>query len=80
MKEIVQNRILLKISGECLSGREKSGLNREAIDVTLPGRGQSLGNIHPITRVRERLEQLFISAGFERILYSTATDLPGSLE
>ncbi|MBA2654831.1 MAG: phenylalanine--tRNA ligase subunit alpha [Gammaproteobacteria bacterium] len=40
-------------------------LMSEAIDVTLPGRGMSIGNMHPITRTRERLEQLFLSMGFE---------------
>src|SRR5437016_3994412 len=28
----------------------KQQLEHEAIDVTLPGRGQSIGNLHPITR------------------------------
>ena len=37
----------------------------EQIDVTLPGRGQSLGGLHPITRTRERIEDFFISIGFE---------------
>jgi len=40
-------------------------LVNEKIDVTLPGRGQSQGHIHPITRMRERIEQLFLSMGFE---------------
>jgi phenylalanyl-tRNA synthetase alpha chain len=36
----------------------------DAIDVTLPGRGQSIGGLHPITRVRRRIEQIFRGAGF----------------
>lgn len=36
----------------------------ETIDVTLPGRGQTLGGLHPVTRVRQRIEQLFRTAGF----------------
>lgn len=40
-------------------------LAAQAIDVTLPGRGQNLGSIHPITRVRERVETLFSSMGFD---------------
>ena len=36
-----------------------------AIDVTLPGRGEASGAIHPITRLRLRIEDLFRNAGFE---------------
>jgi len=35
------------------------------IDVTLPGRGQEPGSLHPITRARLRIEQIFTQAGFE---------------
>lgn len=40
-------------------------LRREAVDVTLPGRGAELGGLHPITRTIERIEAFFRSAGFE---------------
>ncbi|MET0499664.1 MAG: phenylalanine--tRNA ligase subunit alpha [Steroidobacteraceae bacterium] len=36
----------------------------DTIDITLPGRGQSIGGLHPITRVRRRIEQIFRAAGF----------------
>lgn len=36
----------------------------ERIDVTLPGRGQRPGGLHPITRTRQRIERLFANAGF----------------
>jgi phenylalanyl-tRNA synthetase alpha chain len=39
-------------------------LASESIDVTLPGRGQQVGGLHPVTRVRRRIEQLFRAAGF----------------
>ncbi|OGO97741.1 MAG: phenylalanine--tRNA ligase subunit alpha [Coxiella sp. RIFCSPHIGHO2_12_FULL_44_14] len=39
-------------------------LASERIDVTLPGRGDTLGSLHPVTRVRDRLEQLFGTLGF----------------
>ena len=39
-------------------------LNADAIDVTLPGRGQSAGGLHPVTRMRRRIEQIFRTAGF----------------
>ena len=40
-------------------------LAAERIDVTLPGRGQSVGGLHPVTRTRERIEDFFTSIGFE---------------
>ena len=35
------------------------------IDVTLPGRGGALGAMHPITLTMNRIENLFVRAGFE---------------
>jgi len=47
---------------------EAAALERElasgAIDVTLPGRGQSVGGLHPVTRTRLRIETIFRRAGF----------------
>jgi phenylalanyl-tRNA synthetase alpha chain len=40
-------------------------LARGALDVTLPGRGQERGSIHPVTRARLRIERIFTQAGFE---------------
>lgn len=34
------------------------------IDVTLPGRGSTAGGLHPVTKVRLRMEALFRQAGF----------------
>lgn len=39
-------------------------LASDTVDVTLPGRGQNLGGLHPVTRVRRRIEQIFRGAGF----------------
>jgi phenylalanyl-tRNA synthetase alpha chain len=39
-------------------------LASDAIDVTLPGRGPTIGGLHPVTRVRRRIERLFVAAGF----------------
>ena len=36
-----------------------------AIDVTLPGRGERSGALHPVTRTRLRIEAIFERAGFE---------------
>jgi phenylalanyl-tRNA synthetase alpha chain len=35
------------------------------IDVTLPGRGQEPGSLHPVTRTRLRIERIFMQAGFQ---------------
>jgi phenylalanyl-tRNA synthetase alpha chain len=37
----------------------------QRIDVTLPGRGQAPGGLHPVTRTLDRIEQLFCQIGFE---------------
>ena len=39
-------------------------LASETIDVTLPGRGQSSGGVHPVTRTLERIETFFGAIGF----------------
>jgi phenylalanyl-tRNA synthetase alpha chain len=46
----------LRVEKELLSGR---------VDVTLPGRGEERGALHPITRTRQRIEMLFRRAGFD---------------
>jgi len=42
-----------------------AALAAQHIDVTLPGRGQNPGGIHPVTRTLERIERLFQEVGFE---------------
>ena len=37
----------------------------EKVDVTLPGRGDDIGSLHPITQTIERIESLFSQMGFE---------------
>lgn len=39
-------------------------LASERIDVTLPGRGQAPGGLHPVTRALIRIERIFVQAGF----------------
>lgn len=40
-------------------------LSAESIDVTLPGRAQSMGSIHPVTRTWQRVVEIFASIGFD---------------
>jgi phenylalanyl-tRNA synthetase alpha chain len=39
-------------------------LASESIDVTMPGRGQTTGGLHPVTRTMQRIEDLFSQLGF----------------
>ncbi|AJQ95207.1 phenylalanine--tRNA ligase subunit alpha [Gynuella sunshinyii] len=40
-------------------------LNQETLDVTLPGRGQNIGGLHPVTRTIQRMEDFFGSIGYK---------------
>jgi phenylalanyl-tRNA synthetase alpha chain len=56
---------LLRARLDAILARELDDrLAGEAIDVTLPGRGQGPGGLHPITRVQEQVERLFRTMGF----------------
>lgn len=41
-----------------------AALESERVDVTLPGRGDTAGGLHPITRTLERIEAMFRGIGF----------------
>lgn len=45
--------------------REAAQLAAESIDVTLPGRRIPAGHLHPITLLRQRIEDIFVSMGYE---------------
>jgi phenylalanyl-tRNA synthetase alpha chain len=40
-------------------------LAAESIDITLPGRGQSEGSLHPVMLIRDRIEDIFSAIGFD---------------
>ena len=53
---------------QCLQNAElEQQLAAEKIDVSLPGRGQHIGGIHPVTRTLQRIRHLFSSMGFESV-------------
>lgn len=63
-KQAVQKS--LEARKETLNNAElEAKLSNETIDVTLPGRGQHAGGLHPVTRTMERIEELFSQMGFE---------------
>jgi len=42
----------------------EAALQADRVDVTLPGRGEHSGGVHPITRTLERIESMFRGVGF----------------
>ncbi len=50
---------------ELASAAIEQQLAAGAIDVTLPGRGEAQGGLHPITHTRLRIEEIFRRAGFQ---------------
>lgn len=42
-----------------------AALAAETVDVTLPGRGEQVGGLHPVTRTLQRIEQYFQQIGFQ---------------
>lgn len=63
-KKSLQQAINEKKSAFILIQQEQAQ-HGQKLDVTLPGLGQNLGYCHPLTRTRQRIEQIFLEAGFE---------------
>src|SRR5437762_1237435 len=67
----IANEIKVKIEAALealqttIDHREKhAALEREALDVTLPGNRPRIGHRHPLTIVRKEIEDIFISMGY----------------
>ncbi len=63
-KQVIRNALDARkaaLSADVLRSR----LASERLDVSLPGRGQSSGGLHPVTRTLERISSLFRAIGFE---------------
>jgi phenylalanyl-tRNA synthetase alpha chain len=57
-----------QLAAERLAGLAAAALAGDlgrCVDVTLPGRGRRVGTLHPLTRVRMEIEQIFLGMGFE---------------
>lgn len=62
-KQVIQG--LLSEKGAALKTAELNAkLAAEKLDVTLPGRGEASGNLHPVSRTIARIEQFFGDLGF----------------
>lgn len=63
-KDVVQEQLALR-----KQAMEQAAINAkladETIDVTLPGRGQSNGGLHPVTRTLQRIQAIFASVGYQ---------------
>ena len=63
-KETVQSAIETR-KQELQRSALQQRLDAERVDVTLPGRGQRPGGLHPVTRIMDRVRRLFEGIGFE---------------
>jgi len=62
-KQAVQGR--LNARREALENTAlEEKLAADAVDVSLPGRGYSVGGRHPVSRAQSRIERIFTNAGF----------------
>ena len=59
--QVAMEEARIKLESQALD----AALESEKMDITLPGRVKTLGRLHPITTFRSRLEDLFISLGFD---------------
>jgi phenylalanyl-tRNA synthetase alpha chain len=62
-KDAITERLQIR-KLELESKAQDARLERERLDVTLPGRGTRTGGLHPVTRTLERLEKIFVAMGF----------------
>lgn len=60
LQEIIEKR-----KQELEASEVNERLAKETLDITLPGRGQFSGGLHPVTQTLDRIEYLFARAGFE---------------
>ena len=52
------------LSAKFAAQAEATALDRDRIDITLPGTRPRQGHLHPITLVRQRIEDVFVSMGY----------------
>ena len=63
----IKNEVLEKIENvnkEIEEKELKEKLEKDSIDITLPGRKVKRGSLHPMTRIEEEFEDLFVSMGY----------------
>jgi len=55
---------IARLSDQFAAQAESLALERDKIDVSLPGTRPRQGHLHPITLVRQRIEDVFVSMGY----------------
>jgi len=55
---------ITRLNEKFASEAESVSLERETVDITLPGTRPRRGHLHPITLVRQRIEDIFVSMGY----------------
>ena len=63
IKKTLQEKISLKKT-ELNTQKIKASIEQASIDITLPGKTSSIGNIHPLSITLNQIEKIFINAGF----------------
>ena len=64
VRENIEQALGLKM--DTLKEADKYGrLNKETIDITLPGKPFQIGGRHPLTRVLDEIKEIFLGLGFE---------------
>jgi len=64
VKQALEAALEVKQAGLKQAGLQSS-LNEDAIDVTLPGRVQPFGRLHPITQTMREVQRIFAEMGFQ---------------
>ncbi|MEJ8567599.1 phenylalanine--tRNA ligase subunit alpha [Wenzhouxiangellaceae bacterium CH-27] len=59
------NQVLARRRSELQQAELEARLHAERVDVTLPGRGEQRGGLHPVTRAMERATRIFSRLGFD---------------
>jgi phenylalanyl-tRNA synthetase alpha chain len=55
---------LARLNTRFAASEEAARLERERIDITMPGTRPRLGHLHPITLLRQKIEDIFVSMGY----------------
>lgn len=63
-KELIQEALTNKKS-VLEQNRLAAELTKDTIDVTLSGRRQTIGNLHPVTQIMQRMETFFARLGYQ---------------
>ncbi len=57
---------MLEEKGAALASEElKNALVKEKLDVTMPAKVKTIGKLHPITQVENRMKEIFVGLGFD---------------